>query len=81
MIIHYRCDGKPIGETIFIYIPEVYADWFRSIAEAVGMPRRPKSSSNNILIRSPIWILDGRSMRCKYPRADAHRENYFAPLI
>jgi hypothetical protein len=36
MIIHYHCDGKPIGETTFTYTPEAYADWFRSMAEAVG---------------------------------------------
>jgi hypothetical protein len=36
MLIHYHCDGKPIGETSFNYTPEAYADWFRSMADAVG---------------------------------------------
>jgi hypothetical protein len=35
MIIHYHCDSKLIGETAFVYSPEAYADWFRSMAEGV----------------------------------------------
>ena len=35
MIIHYHCDGKPIGETAFSYTPEAYADWFRAMANAI----------------------------------------------
>ena len=36
MIIHYHCDGKPIGETTFAYTPEAYAGWFRSMAEGIS---------------------------------------------
>lgn len=36
MTIHYHCEGKPIGETIFAYTPEAYADWFRSMADCVS---------------------------------------------
>jgi hypothetical protein len=36
VIIHYHCDGKPIGETTFQYTPEACADWFRSMAESVS---------------------------------------------
>ena len=36
MIIHYHCDGKPIGETTFAYTAEAYADWFRSMAEGIS---------------------------------------------
>jgi hypothetical protein len=36
MVIHYHCDGKPIGETTFDYSPKAYADWFHSMAEAVS---------------------------------------------
>jgi hypothetical protein len=35
MIIHYHCEGKPIGETVFPYTPEGYADWLRSMADGV----------------------------------------------
>ena len=41
MTIHYHCDGKPIGETSFMYTPQAYADWFRSMAEAVGHAASP----------------------------------------
>ena len=40
MIIHYHCDGKAIGETTFSYTPETYADWFRSMAEALSEASR-----------------------------------------
>jgi hypothetical protein len=36
MVICYHCDGKSIGETIFRYSPVAYADWLRSMADAVS---------------------------------------------
>jgi hypothetical protein len=36
MIIHYHCEGKPIGETVFPYSSQAYADWFRSMADILG---------------------------------------------
>ena len=35
LVIHYHCEGKPIGETVFSYTPKAYADWFRSMAECL----------------------------------------------
>jgi hypothetical protein len=36
MTIHYHCEGRPVGETTFAYSPETYAEWFRSMAKALG---------------------------------------------
>lgn len=36
MIIHYTCDGKAIGQTMFPYTPEAWIDWFRSMMEEMG---------------------------------------------
>lgn len=46
MIIHYHCEGKPIGETVFEYTPEAYADWFRTMADALSQAARKQPSSN-----------------------------------
>lgn len=35
MIICYHCDGNPIGETVFPYNRAAYADWLRSMANAL----------------------------------------------
>lgn len=37
MVIHYHCEGKPIGESSFQYSPAAYADWLRSMAENLSM--------------------------------------------
>ncbi|HEX4668129.1 MAG TPA: hypothetical protein VH207_16180 [Chthoniobacterales bacterium] len=36
MIICYHCDGKDLGETIFPYSSSAYADWLRSMADALN---------------------------------------------
>lgn len=36
LTIHYHCEGKPIGETVFSYTPDAYADWLRSMADCVS---------------------------------------------
>jgi hypothetical protein len=36
MIICYHCNGNSIGETTFPYSPEAYADWLRSMADALS---------------------------------------------
>jgi|SRR5690349_4622674 hypothetical protein len=33
MIISYSCDGKVIGQSMFQYAPETYAEWFRSMMD------------------------------------------------
>ncbi|HKR53347.1 MAG TPA: hypothetical protein VJR93_03285 [Chthoniobacterales bacterium] len=36
MVICYHCDGKSIGETTFPYSAAAYADWLRSMADALN---------------------------------------------
>lgn len=33
MIIRYSCEGKVIGQSMFQYAPETYAEWFRSMMD------------------------------------------------
>jgi hypothetical protein len=34
--ISYTCDGKAIGHTTFVYTPEAWLDWFRSMMEEMS---------------------------------------------
>lgn len=47
MTIHYHCQGKPIGETVFPYTPEAYTDWFRSMADCVSHATRATESTKS----------------------------------
>ena len=47
MTIHYHCQGKPIGETVFLYTPEAYTDWFRSMADCVNQAAEGTESTKS----------------------------------
>jgi hypothetical protein len=51
MIIRYTCDGKIIGQTMFHYTPETYADWFRSMINEMDPGTGDSTKKNKVKLR------------------------------
>ena len=67
MIIRYTCDEKVIGQTMFHYTPETYADWFRSMMNEMAPGTGGNTKKNKVKLREKR--APGRASHLHRPRA------------